>query len=167
MLERMRLGSSEERNGTMSAPSDRKYTVLIVDDNADLLSSLTFALSTLGPLIVRTATDGADGLEQVYSLRPDCVVIDVKMPEVDGIQLVRALRGDPETAGIPVVILSALVQENDQALGMFAGADQYLTKPAKPQAVAEAIRRAIALSAEDRMQRMLALTDDAGDGEDA
>jgi two-component system cell cycle response regulator len=87
-------------------------------------------------------------------------VIDVKMPEVDGIQLVRALRGDPETAPIPIVILSALVQEADQALGLYAGADQYLTKPAKPQAVVEAIQRAIALNAEERAQRMRALAEE-------
>jgi CheY-like chemotaxis protein len=149
----------------MSAPSDRRYTVLIVDDNADLLSSLSFALSTLGPLTVETATDGAEGLERIYTLRPDCVVIDVKMPEIDGIQLVRALRGDPATAPIPLVILSALVQENDQALGMFAGADQYLTKPTKPQTVAAAIQRAITLSAEERTRRMLALADDEADDE--
>jgi CheY-like chemotaxis protein len=156
----MRLGSAGERNDTMSAPPDGSYKVLIVDDNPELLSSLTFALGALSSLIIETATDGAQGLERVYSSRPDCVVIDVKMPEVDGIQLVRALRGDPETAPIPIVILSALVQEADQALGLYAGADQYLTKPAKPQAVVEAIQRAIALNAEERAQRMRALAEE-------
>jgi CheY-like chemotaxis protein len=144
----------------MSAPPGQPYTVLIVDDNLDLLASLSFALSALGPFKVETAQDGAEGLERAYTLHPDCVVVDVKMPEVNGIQLVRALRGDPETAPIPLVILSALIQETDHTLGMFAGADQYLTKPTKPQVVAEAIHRAIALSADERWQRIRALLAD-------
>ena len=147
----------------MSAPPSGHVRVLIVDDNPELLASLAFALSALGPLTVDTAIDGAQGLERIYNARPDCVVIDVKMPEVDGIQLVRALRGDPETAAIPIVILSALVQENDQALGMYAGADQYLTKPTKPRDLAEAIMRVIAVSDDERARRMVDL---AGGPED-
>lgn len=151
----------------MSAPSDRPYNVLIIDDNAELLDSLAFALGALGSFNIQTATDGAEGLERVYSVHPDCVVIDVKMPHVDGIQLVRALRGDPETAPIPIVILSALVQETDQTLGLYAGADQYLTKPTKPQIVVDAIRRAVALSAEERAKRMTALAEEDVDGGEA
>jgi CheY-like chemotaxis protein len=134
--------------------------VLIVDDNLDLLASLSFALSALGPFNVETAQDGAEGLERAYALHPDCIVVDVKMPEVNGLQVARALRGDPETARIPLVILSALIQETDQMLGMFAGADQYLTKPTKPQVLAEAIQRAIALSNEERWQRIRVLLED-------
>src|SRR3954453_18108833 len=87
------------------------YTVLIVDDNDELLRSLEFALSALGPFHIVTASDGAEGLARVYEARPQCVVIDVKMPGVDGLQMARALRGDPETASIPLVILSALIQD--------------------------------------------------------
>jgi CheY-like chemotaxis protein len=147
----------------MSAPPGQQYTVLIVDDNPDLLASLAFALTALGPFHVETAVDGAMGLERIEELRPDCVVVDVKMPEINGLQLVRALRGDPETATIPLVILSAMIQETDQTLGIFAGADQYLTKPTKPQVLAGAIERAIALSMEERRQRVRALIDDANE----
>jgi CheY-like chemotaxis protein len=143
----------------MSAPSNQPYTVLLVDDNPDLLASLSFALGSLGPFRVVTAIDGATGLEQVYVVGPDCIVIDVKMPEIDGFQLVRALRGDPATAHIPLVILSALIQSDDQLRGMFAGADFYLTKPTKPQELAEAIHQAIALSAKERKQRWESLLD--------
>ncbi len=141
----------------MSASSGRQATVLIVDDNPDLLASVTFALRTLGGFHVETATNGAEGLERAVALRPACMIIDVKMPQIDGLQLVRALRGDPETASIPLIVLSALVQENDQAAGMFSGADQYLTKPTKPQALIEAIRRAMALSEAERQRRLRAL----------
>lgn len=147
----------------MTAPSGTRYTVLIVDDNEDLLASLSFALKALGGYRIEVATDGAQGLFKAMELQPDCMVIDVKMPEIDGLRLVRALRGDPDTAGIPVVMLSALVQPIDQALGMYAGADQYLTKPSKPQAVIAAIQQAIALTEQQRRTR---LRDLANDGED-
>lgn len=138
-------------------------TVLVVDDNAELLASVSFALRTLGGFRVEMAADGAEGLAIAAAIHPDCVVIDVKMPEINGIQLVRALRGDSATARIPLVILSALVQETDQALGMYAGADIYLTKPTKPQVLIEAIRRAITLSDEARARRLRDLA--AGDDE--
>jgi DNA-binding response OmpR family regulator len=147
-----------------SGQAAQTHTVLIVDDNEDLISSLTFALRTLAGFRIEVATDGAQGLAKAVALQPDCMVVDVKMPEIDGLQLVRALRGDPATADIPLVILSALVQEADQVLGMYAGADQYLTKPAKPQTVIAAIKRAIALSTDERTRRMYELvTDDDGD----
>lgn len=157
-------GSSPgSRSSDPSSDPAQPITVLIVDDNADLLASLSFALRTLGGFRVETATDGAEGLERAVELQPQCMIIDVKMPQIDGIRLVRALRGDPATASIPLVILSALVQESDQALGMYSGADQYLTKPTKPQLVIEAIHRAMALSADERQQRLRRLAfDDQG-----
>jgi len=148
----------------MSSYSEIAHTVLIVDDNEELIASLSFALRTLGSFRIEVAGDGAEGLAKAVALHPDCMVIDVKMPEIDGLQLVRALRGDSATADIPLVILSALVQEYDQALGMYAGADQYLTKPSKPQVVIAAIRRVIALSAEERMRRLRDLAE--GDSEE-
>src|SRR5262245_49746653 len=137
--------------------SGSPYTILIVDDNEELLKSLQFALSALGQFTIVTATDGAEGLERAYEVRPHCIVVDVKMPGVDGLQLARALRGDPETASIPLDILSALIQEKDQTVGMLAGADQYLTKPTKPQEMVEAILQAIRLSEEERLRRLRAL----------
>ena len=74
----------------MSSPSSpsssSKYTILIVDDNPELLESLRFAISLLGDgeFRVETAVDGAQGLERVVELRPDCVIIDVKMPTLNG-----------------------------------------------------------------------------------
>ncbi len=138
----------------------RNHTVLVVDDSPDLLAAVQFALSRLGNFRVLTAEDGIQGLERVVELRPDCVVIDVKMPGLDGYQLVRALRGDPQTAGIPLIILSAMVQPRDQYLGNAAGADQYLTKPLDPQELIDAIKRAITLTESERQEHMRHLADD-------
>jgi len=133
--------------------------VLIVDDSPILLETLAFALSMRG-FLVETAADGIIGLERAIAMQPSCIVIDVKMPGLNGLQLMRVLRGDPQTEQIPMIILSAMVQENDQTVGMLSGADQYLTKPTHPQELEEAIHRAIALDAEARAARMQDLAEE-------
>jgi CheY-like chemotaxis protein len=152
----------------MALPSGGRYTVLIVDDNRELLALITDALDLLGEYTVVTAENGTDGLLRAIETRPDCLVIDIKMSGLDGYQLVRALRGDPTTAAIPLVILTALTQEKYHLAGLLAGADQYLTKPTKPQELVEAIQAAIGLSDAERQQRLHALafepsSDESGD----
>src|ERR1051326_6436284 len=116
----------------MNAADGEAYTVLIVDDNPLLLQFMQDALQELGDFNVVTATNGIDGLEQYYLIHPACVVIDVKMPGLNGYQLVRALRGDPETSQTPLILLTALAQDMEQLAGLAAGADQYLRKPVEP-----------------------------------
>jgi DNA-binding response OmpR family regulator len=142
----------------MAAPQELPM-VLIVEDNPDLLDLLLLALPRLGPFRVVGVSDGIAGLEQFYALRPQCVVIDVRMPGLDGYQLVRALRGDSETAATPLIILTALAQQKEQFAGLAAGADLYLVKPVTPQDLVTAIRQVIALSEADRLQRLQALLD--------
>lgn len=134
-----------------------RQTVLIVDDNHELLDLMTDSLTLLGDYTVLTADNGADGLERATESRPDCMVIDVKTPGLDGYQLVRALRGDPATAAMPLVILTALSQDHYRFAGMLVGADQYLTKPIKPPELITAIQEAIRVSQIDRARRMEAL----------
>jgi CheY-like chemotaxis protein len=141
------------------ASSKPVATVLVVDDNEDLLASVSFALETLGQFRVLVARDATEGLEKAVEYRPDCMVVDVKMPEVGGLQLARALRGDRTTASIPLVMLSALVQPLDEKKGMYAGADQYVPKPTKPLDLIEAIHRAIALTEDERQRRLWDLAD--------
>jgi CheY-like chemotaxis protein len=134
-----------------------RQTILIVDDNHDLLALITESLTMLGSFTVVTADNGADGLARAVELRPDCVVIDVRMPGIDGYQLIRALRGDPETAALPLVILTALTQDRYHIAGLLSGADQYLTKPIKPPDLVAAIQGSIRLSEADRRARLEAL----------
>ena len=133
--------------------------LLLVDDNTDLLNMLTLALKTLGSFAILRATDGVSGLEQAILERPDCIVIDIMMPGLDGYQLVRALRGDPETADIPLIILTAVAQDTGQFAGLAAGADQYLTKPTAPQSLIAAIQQAMQLSQMERARRLRVLTE--------
>ncbi len=136
------------------------YRVLIIDDNRDLLDLITQSLTLLGDYTVLTADNGADGLALAVELRPDCAVVDVKMPGLDGYQLVRALRGDPETAAMPLIILTALTQEHYRFAGLLAGADQYLTKPVTPSTLVQAIHEAVRVSEAERTRRLHALLDE-------
>jgi CheY-like chemotaxis protein len=134
--------------------------VLLVDDNVDLLELLARSLQHLGGFDVVRAEDGVSGLEQALTVRPACIVIDVMMPGLDGYQLVRALRGDPASADIPIILMTALAQDANRLAGLVAGADQYLVKPVKPQDLIAAIHRAIALSREERQRRLQELAEE-------
>lgn len=143
----------------MSATSSPTRTVLLVDDNTELLFLLTTALEKLGEFRVVSAVNGADALQLYFDTQPDCVVIDVRMPGLDGYQLVRALRGDPASAQTPLIILSAMAQEKDQLAGLISGADEYLLKPVKPLDLITIIQRAIGVSEEERQRRMQQLAE--------
>ena len=150
----------------MTAPDeqDASYaqTVLLVDDNVDLLELLTNSLRYIGGFRVLNAPDGVSGLEMAVSERPDCVVIDVMMPGIDGFQLAHALRGDSETAEIPLVMLTALAQEENRLAGLLSGADRYLVKPVRIPDLIEAIQAAIATSRAEREYTLRELAEEGG-----
>lgn len=135
-------------------------TLLIVDDDLDLLPNLRTTVQMLTEFTVITAVNGADALERFYESRPDCVIVDIKMPVVDGYQFVRALRGDPETAETPIIILTAMLQETYHFQGLASGADRYLLKPVKVMELVESIREAMDLSKAERAKRRRKLAED-------
>lgn len=132
-------------------------TILVVDDNPDLLELLQEGLSD--EFTVLLARDGAEGLIVATEARPDCAIIDIRMPGIDGLQVVRTLRGDPQTMEMPLIILTALPEEQGLLPGLLSGADRYLTKPALPSELILAIHDAIALSALDRTRRLRSLVE--------
>jgi CheY-like chemotaxis protein len=137
----------------------REVTVLLVEDNAELLELLMLSLPALGPFRVFGAPDGVAGLMQFTELHPDCAIIDVRMPELSGYQLVRILRGDPETAATPLIILTALTQERDQFTGLASGADLFLTKPTLPSDLAQAIEQVMGRTSAEREDAYLSLVE--------
>jgi CheY-like chemotaxis protein len=147
------------RDWPVTDPENRS-TILVVDDNEDLLALIAESLRKLGPFTVVTASDGAQGLERYFEVHPDCVVIDVKMPGLDGYQLMKALRGDPYSRSTPLVILSAMAQPKDQLAGFLSGADEYVLKPIGPQGLVKVISTVIGRSEAERCRRQQALLDD-------
>ena len=106
-------------------------TVLVVEDDPTILQLLEVNFEMEGFIVVR-AEDGLLGLEAARSKRPDVIVSDVMMPNMSGLEMVTELKADPDTAEIPVILLSAKAQGSDVRQGIEAGADDYITKPFEP-----------------------------------
>jgi len=102
-------------------------TVLLADDNLDMRQYVERLLSPR--FFVKTASNGREALEMATADRPDLILTDVMMPEMDGFQLLAALRSHPATSGLPVIMLSARAGEESRVEGLAAGADDYLVKP--------------------------------------
>jgi two-component system, OmpR family, response regulator MtrA len=113
-----------------------KSLVLIADDDADILLLVRAVLERSGHEVV-AASDGAEALASVRARKPDLVVLDIAMPEVDGLEVLRRLRADPTTSELPVVLLSARAQEADVERGFAIGASAYLKKPFSPRELSE------------------------------
>ena len=143
----------------METTPDTVHTILVVDDDPDLLQLITDGLQLLGHYRVVQAKDGEQGLERFFEVQPDCAIIDVVMPNLNGYQLVRALRGDPATAVTPLIVLTALAQDKNRFAGLASGADQYLIKPVSPRELIAAVARAIALGDSERAAQLQRLAE--------
>lgn len=113
--------------------------VLVVEDEPDIRDLVSFHLGREG-FEVRTARTGAQGLRDVRARRPDLMVLDLMLPELDGLEVCRRLRQDPETASIPVIMLTAKGDEADRIVGLELGADDYVTKPFSPKELVARVR---------------------------
>ena len=111
--------------------SEGTATVLVADDDEDILELVAFRLERAGYEVI-TARDGTEALAAARERHPDLAVLDVMMPGMTGYDVTRELRGDDATRGIPVILLTARVQEADVNRGFEAGADDYLRKPFSP-----------------------------------
>ena len=107
---------------------DGLLRVLVVDDDPDIRTLLAMNLELSGYRVTE-ARDGREGSALARDLRPDLIVLDVMMPEVDGLDVLRGLKADPETSEIPVVMLTAKTEDASVWQGWEAGAAYYLTKP--------------------------------------
>jgi DNA-binding response OmpR family regulator len=115
-------------------------TVLVVDDDPVILKLLEVNFEMEG-FVVLVAHDGEEGIEVARNERPDVIVSDIMMPRVSGLELVTALKSDPSTSDIPIILLSAKAQNADVRSGLDAGADDYVTKPFEPLDLVDRVNR--------------------------
>ena len=117
--------------------------VLVADDDPIILRLLEVNLGLEGFAVV-TAGRGEDAIRQAQEMRPDLIILDVMMPGMSGYEVADQLRNDPDTAGIPVVFLSARAQEEDRKRGHALGVAAYVTKPFDPADLVDIVRRLVA-----------------------
>lgn len=106
--------------------------ILVVDDEPDISAMVAYHLAREG-YRVRTAATGTEGLEAIELERPDLVVLDLMLPEMSGLDLLRELRSRAELESLPVILLTARKEESDRVEGLTLGADDYVSKPFSPQ----------------------------------
>ena len=102
--------------------------MLVVEDEADVAEMIRYNLGKEG-YDVRLAGNGADALRQVKEAKPDVILLDIMVPQLNGWEICRRLKQDRETVGIPVIMVTGRVEEGDKVLGFEMGADDYVTKP--------------------------------------
>ncbi len=108
--------------------------ILVIDDDPSAARLVGYILEREG-YHVDTVANGLEGIKKVQDEAPDLVILDVMLPGLDGFEVCYRLRAEPRTAQLPILMLSAKVQEIDKATGLRAGANEYLTKPADPEQV--------------------------------
>ncbi len=123
-------------------PTQRLGRVLVVEDEQDVAELIRYNLDKEG-YDVRLSTNGSDALRQAREARPDLILLDVMVPQLNGWEVCRRLKQDPETRGIPVIMVTGRVEEGDKVLGFEMGADDYVTKPFSPRELVARIRAVV------------------------
>lgn len=121
-------------------------TIALIDDDQNILASVSMALEAEG-FTVRPSSDPEKGLKELLAKPPDIAVIDIKMPRLDGLELLRQLR---RHSAMPVIFLTSKIEEADQIEGLKLGADDYITKPFSQRLLIERIKAVLRRNLESR-----------------
>jgi DNA-binding response OmpR family regulator len=116
--------------------------ILVVDDEADVIDMLQINLRAAGFAVI-TAEDGASALQKTRSELPALVILDLMLPQISGLEICKALKSDPVTKHIPVIMLTAKAEEVDKIVGLELGADDYVTKPFSPRELILRVNRSL------------------------
>jgi DNA-binding response OmpR family regulator len=121
---------------------DRKKRILIVDDERDIIKALTVRLQSKG-YGVFGALGGAQGISMAYKEIPDLIILDIRMPDVDGFSVVETLKQSDRTSRIPIIFLTGSPERDADERAMGLGAQFYIKKPYDPEELIDAVRRAL------------------------
>lgn len=121
--------------------------IVVIEDEVDILEVITYNLGREGYQVIASES-GEDGLEKIGNSSPDLVILDLMLPEIDGIELCRKLKSDPLTQRIPVIMVTAKGEESDVVLGLGVGADDYVTKPFSPKELVARVKAVLRRSGE-------------------
>ena len=113
--------------------------ILVVEDEADIRELIRYNLAQEG-FVVEEAGDGAEALDRIVRRAPDLIVLDLMLPRLSGLELCRRLRANPETARLPIIVVTAKGAEVDRVLGLEMGADDYVVKPFSPREVVARVK---------------------------
>jgi DNA-binding response OmpR family regulator len=119
-----------------------KPRILVVDDEPEAVDLVEFNLKQAGYNVL-TAHDGAEALQKARTTLPSLIVLDLMLPEVDGLEVCKMLRRDPSTTAIPIIMLTARAAEIDRVLGLEIGADDYVTKPFSPRELVLRVKKVL------------------------
>jgi DNA-binding response OmpR family regulator len=125
--------------------------ILVVDDEPDLVELVSFNLRAEGYEVI-TAANGMEALNQARAELPDLIVLDLMMPELDGLSVCEILRRLPSTAPIPVIMLTAWKSELTRIIGLDTGAEDYITKPFSPRDLVTRVKNALRSQAERELK---------------
>ena len=123
--------------------------ILVVYDDVDILNLLDYNLKKAG-YTVFSAKDGPEAIDLAKAKRPDLIVLDIMLPNMDGTEVLRRLKANGSTSGIPVIMLTAKGEEVDRVIGFELGAEDYITKPFSPRELVLRVRAVLKRSSEDK-----------------
>lgn len=123
-----------------------RNTLLVIDDERDLVELVRYNLESEGYRVLGAA-DGESGLSTALREKPDLVIVDLMLPGIDGLEVCRELRRRAQTAGLPILMLTAKSAESDRVVGLELGADDYVTKPFGPRELTARVKALLRRSA--------------------
>ncbi|MCI0526112.1 MAG: response regulator transcription factor [Nitrospira sp.] len=106
--------------------------LVVIEDDQDITRLVTHYLTKEG-YAIKSSQDGIKGLQLIKQEKPDLVILDLMLPEMDGLEVCKRLRADPKTSALPIIVLTAKGEESDKIVGLELGADDYVTKPFSPK----------------------------------
>jgi phosphate regulon transcriptional regulator PhoB len=144
-MEEVKAAMATRRRAPESAPAvpiKPGHRVLVVEDEQDVAELLRYNLAKEGYDVVLVA-NGAEALRRAREIKPEVILLDIMVPQLNGWEVCRRLKQDPETRGIPVIMVTGRVEEGDKVLGFEMGADDYVTKPFSPRELIARIRAVV------------------------